>query len=113
MDITRAKTIHLDRKESGVTFEPDEWSRAGHWLMRHEPTQTTFLVAPDTAALKRGAIGIFDVSARLVHVCDGHAVPSVLEEVELGKAAIAVYLQEINVWKPTLKHVHPPSNLVQ
>src|SRR5580704_14348157 len=99
MDIRRAMKIHLDRQAGGVEFEPGDWSRTGDRLMRHEPTQTIFRVEPDKAAVKRGTIGLFDVSAKLVHVYDGCEVPSQPHQVELGRAAIGVYLQEIGVWK--------------
>ena len=82
--------------------------------MHHELTQTIFRVEPDKGALKRGAIGLFDVAAKLVHVCDGCEVPSQTEQVELGRAAIAVSLQEIGVWKPDVtKHVHQLPKLTQ
>jgi hypothetical protein len=114
MDIRRAKKIHLDRKAGGVEYEPGDWTRTGPRQMHHEPTQTIFEVAPDKAAMKRGSIGLFDVSAKLVHVCDGCKIPSQTEQVELGRTAIAVYLQGIGMWKPDVtKHVHQPPKLTQ
>ena len=114
MDIRRAKKIHLDRKAGGVEYEPGDWTRTGTRQMHHELTHTIFEVVPDKAAMKRGTIGLFDVSAKLVHVCDGWETPSQTQQVELGRAAIAIFLQEIGVWRPeTVREIHPPSKLTQ
>ena len=48
-----------------------------------------------------------------MHVCDGKNVPSPVKQVELGRAAIAVYLQEINVWKPSVQHVNEPPESIE
>ena len=100
MDITNAIRVHLDREAQSVLYEPRDWSRCATDCMRHVPTHTIFKVDPDAAAIERNAIGIFDVGAQLVHVCEGHKVPTARQQERLGRAAIAIFLQQIGMWEP-------------
>ena len=50
-------------------------------------------------------VTLFQFSARLVHVCDGYEVPSSADQVPLGRAAIAIFLQEVGVWKPKVDYM--------
>jgi hypothetical protein len=100
------KRIRLDPKASGVLYAPEEWSSIeGSRMMRHKPTHTVFEIECDDVAMERGEATVFEFSARLVHVCDSHAVPSAAEQAPLARAAIAIFLQEIGAWKPEVREV--------
>lgn len=105
MDVTGPE-IRLEPAGSFL-FEQTDWSRIPYdgWpLMHHEPTHTIFMLYPDPAAMTPE--GTFDANhtvAQLVHVCDGHAVPSVAEQVDLGRAAIGVFLIVNGWWTGTIE----------
>jgi hypothetical protein len=103
------EVIRLDRDATGVLYEPEDWELVeGHCMMRHKPTGCIFDIDCDDDAKESGVGTVFQFCARLAHVCNHRALPSAKEQVPLGRAAIAVFLQAIGAWKPVVRHVPGP-----
>jgi hypothetical protein len=101
--------IRLDRNATSVLYEPEDWELVeGHCMIRHKPTSCIFEIDCDDDAKKSRVATVFQFFARLVHVCNHRALPSAKEQVPLGRAAIAVFLQAIGAWKPVVRHVPGP-----
>jgi hypothetical protein len=58
--------------------------------MLHRPTRLLFEIYPRAAA-DRTCVTMFDLVARLVHVCDGYQVPAVSSLTVIGHSAIFAY----------------------
>jgi len=101
----RGERIYLDREAGGVWFEPEDWVVSEGHFIRHRPTSTIFQIECDRAAIARNRATIFNFSARLVHVCDGKPLPDDEALVPLARAALADYLIETGLWKPTIEDV--------
>jgi hypothetical protein len=105
MDVNGA-LISIDPKAKGVLFEPKDWDLVeGFNMMRHKPTSCLFQIECDDAAMRASRTTIFDFSARLIHVCGDGRIPRQAEQARLGRAAIALFLQEIGVWKPEVINI--------
>jgi hypothetical protein len=63
----------------------------GHALMMHRPTNALFSVYPATPTISGDpeSICLYDLRARLIHVCDGFPIPENLAQ--LGASAINAY----------------------
>lgn len=97
--------IRLDPTVDAVEFEPHDWVLdPDHPILHHRLSHALFcIVIP--AEVGHGPISIFDVVARLTHVCDGHPIPQPAETAALGRAAIVVYLRAIGAWPGTVEQL--------
>ena len=75
-----------------VPFEPADWQAHGQ-LLFHAPTRAALVVLAPSHIKSGDRVSIFDIFARLVHVCDEPPVPT--EITKLGRAAIIICLMEI------------------
>jgi hypothetical protein len=86
-----------------------EWEMGGGALIRHLPTSTIFRIGVDEEARRKGKASLDDFYAQLVHACDAKWAPDQGMDQDslnfLGRGAIAVYLQEIGVWKPVVVEI--------
>ncbi len=93
--------IKLDPQKDHVDIEEDDWAiDVAEHLMRHRPTKLTFWIGMDEEAQKAGGGTIFNFLAKPVHICSGHQLPPPAELIELGRAAILLYLHGSGLIKP-------------
>ena len=93
--------IKLDPQKDHVDVEDDDWAiDVAQHLMRHMPTKMTFRIEMDEESQKAGAGTILNFLARPIHICSGHHLPPEGELIELGRAAILLYLQGSGLIKP-------------
>jgi len=105
MDVS-GELIRLDPKAKGTLYEPRDWELMEGWnMMRHTPTGCIFRIVCGGEASGRGRATIYDISARMIHVCDGRRIPTPVERAPLGRAAIVILLQEIGAWKPVVINI--------
>jgi hypothetical protein len=76
----------------GARCVPAEWeiSEEGPALMLHRPTRLLFEIYLRAAA-EPSQLSMFDLAARLVHVCDGCEVPAAVQLTAIGHSAIFAY----------------------
>jgi len=105
MDID-GEIVRLDPEAGRVLYDPKDWELVeGQTMIRHKPTSCIFIIECDDEAMQNGEATLFQFSASLIHVCDHRRIPSITKQVTLGRAALAVFLQAIGVWKPEVREV--------
>ena len=104
MDVS-GELIRLDPKAKGILYEPRDWELMEvSNMMRHKPTGCIFQILCDDAASGRAAT-VYDIAARMIHVCDSRSIPTHAEQVPLGCAAIVILLQKTGAWKPVVINI--------
>jgi hypothetical protein len=99
MDVS-GELIRLDPKAKGTLYEPRDWELMEGWnMMRHKPTGCIFQIVCGGEASGRGRATVYDISARMIHVCDGRRIPTPVEQAPLGRAAIVILLTLAEVAK--------------
>jgi hypothetical protein len=96
----------LDPTGSG-SFTWSEWQiDDAHDLAFHQPTRAVFHVYPAADSADLATLSIFQIRARLAHVCDGFPVPPDLPA--LAAAAIIAFAYKTLQFLPVeLRHYHP------
>lgn len=104
MKIT-SEPVSLDLEMGGVAFEPEDWLMCGkHFgLMHHLPTHAQYFVDLPKEAHVKETVSISEFRAWLTYAPEG--IPSRAEQIELGRAAIAVFLQQTGLWKPEVHEI--------
>lgn len=92
--------FHLPRGVFSFSFEETHWSKLDEaWAVHHEPTHCVFeITLPDDCDENTPVNGLM-LGARLVHVCDGHAVPALEEQETLAREAIAYWAVELGIMR--------------
>jgi hypothetical protein len=110
---TEALIIKLDVASGYVDFEPSDWLMCPreYGLMHHQPTKTDYFVDLPAEAYANAdkEVSIFEFVARLVSVPDNAPIPSIKEQTDIGRGAIAVFLQQSGLWKPKIVSDRPKS----
>jgi hypothetical protein len=108
----QGKIVRLDPKKEGVNFEPRDWRvcAATFGVMHHLPTGAQYFVdLPGRPfATDEDGIEITQFRARLSYVPQGEEEPSRKEQIEQGRAAIAVFLIEKGLWEPEIRDIPDP-----
>lgn len=80
----------LPRNPGGYQFEETHWSVLGDpTTVMHHPSSTVFEIAfPDGV---EEAVDIHGLGARLVHVCDGRAIPTIAAQRALACEALVFW----------------------
>jgi hypothetical protein len=96
----------LDPTGSG-TFTWSEWQiDDDHDLAFHQPTKAVFSIYPAADTADLATISIFQIRARLAHVCDGFPVPAELPELA-ASAIIAFAYMTLQLRPVELRPYHP------
>jgi hypothetical protein len=92
--------FHLPRGVFSFSFEETHWSKLDEAsAVHHEPTHCVFeITLPDDCDENTPVNGLM-LGARLVHVCDGHAVPAREEQETLAREAIAYWAVELGIMR--------------
>src|ERR1700733_10111202 len=99
--------IKLDEAADGTLYEPEHWRKCPHHfgIMHHLPTGSQYFVVLPEESRKQALVSIFDFQASLVYLPDEESMPSWPTQQSLGRAAIAVFLQETGLWRPEVIYV--------
>lgn len=92
--------FHLPHGVFAFPFEETHWSKLDEaWAVHHAPTHCVFeLTLPDDCDEHTPVNGLM-LGARLVHVCDGHAVPALDTQEALAHEAIAFWAVELGIMR--------------
>jgi len=106
-----SEVVTLDPEGHYVAFEDKDWRVCPtHFgLMHYLPIGATYYVDLPQAARNKELISPCEFTAELVEVRD--TMPSRAEQIEQGRAAIAVFLIEKEIWNPRITEVPDPPKI--
>jgi hypothetical protein len=104
---TISPEFRLDPTGSG-TFTWSEWQvDDDHELIFHKPTRAVFSMYPAPDATDMATLSIWQMRARLMHVCDGFPVPGNLAELATSAIIAFAYMNTASICPVELRTYHP------
>ena len=103
-----SEPVTLDPEQRYVEFDRRDWNICPRYfgVMHHRLTGATYFIDLPEAARNKELISQYAFTAELVEVKD--KIPSRAEQIEQGRAAIAVFLIEMEIWNPRIIEVPDP-----
>jgi hypothetical protein len=97
MDVV-SRAITLDMRFGDPPVRDEDWLAMEPPFIQHKPTRTIFRIDPPSVDDMPDSFTRFDLTARLVHVCDGEEIPEGWNLIHLGVAAIIMALKHSGDW---------------